>query len=294
MLILVADRFDPSLAGRLEEFGEVSTDLTRLAEAEILLVRSKTKCTREFLEGAPHLKLIIRGGIGLDSIDLDVARLKGISVRNTPRASAVAVAELTFSLMLAAASRLVEANNSMVAGEWKKSELKRTELFGKRLCLVGLGSIATEVARRAVTFGMEVCGVRGSNRSHEVVRVVDRLEDALSGADYVSLHVPANDETTGIINKATLAAMKEGVILVNTARAACVVAEDVAAALANRHVRCYAADVWPEDPPAPSYPLLHAPNVIMTPHIGANSAENLTRIGEEVYNAVSHYLREHV
>jgi len=294
MVILIADRFDPSLADRLEELGEVTDDLSRLPEADVLIVRSKTKCTREFLERADNLRLIIRGGVGLDNIDLVSAGELGIAVQNTPRASAVAVAELTLALMLAASSRVIEAHNSMAAGEWKKGELKRSELFGKRLCLVGLGSIATEVAVRARAFGMTVQGFRRSGRPHELARVLESLESAVEGADYVSLHLPLTSETQGIIQKGIIAHMKRGVVLINTSRAGCVATEDVLEALKSEQVAVYAVDVWPSDPPAADFPLLGVGNVIMTPHIGASTKENLLRIGEEVYNAVTNFQTEHV
>ena len=294
MVILIADRFDPSLAERLGELGEVTDDLSRLSEAHILIVRSKTKCTREFLERAENLRLLIRGGVGLDNIDLVSARELGVLVQNTPRASAIAVAELTLALMLAASSRVIEAHNSMAAGEWKKGEIKRSELHGKRLCLVGLGSIASEVAVRASAFGMTVQGVRRSGRPHQHARVLDSLESAVEGADYVSLHLPLTSETQAIIDKRIIARMKRGVVLINTSRSGCVVTEDVGGALQSGQIAVYATDVWPTDPPAADYPLRGAANVIMTPHIGASTKENLLRIGEEVYNAVTNFQTEHV
>ena len=125
-------------------------------------------------------------------------------------------------------------------------------------------------------------------------RVVPTLEAAVTDADYISLPLPLSDETRGIIDGRIIGRMKQGAVLVNTSRAACVVSGEVAAALRSGHLRCYASDVWSEEPPCADDPLYRAPNVIMTPHIGANSVENLSRIGEEVYNAVSQFLREHV
>src|SRR5450759_1009966 len=133
MKILIADAFDESLPGRLAPFGEVLTDPARLKDAEVVLVRSKTKVTREFLNGAPNLKLVIRGGVGLDNVDIEACREKGIDVKNTPRASSVAVAELAMALMLAIPNRLVEGHVSMKEGKWLKKELKRTELYEKTL-----------------------------------------------------------------------------------------------------------------------------------------------------------------
>src|SRR5512134_3154914 len=150
MKILLADSFDESLPKKLAPFGVATTDMGQLKDAEVVLVRSKTKVTREFLVGAPNLKLVIRGGVGLDNVDIEACRERGIEVKNTPRASSVAVAELAFAMMLAVPNRLIEAHNSMKEGRWLKKEIKRTELFGKTLGLLGAGLIGTEVARRAL------------------------------------------------------------------------------------------------------------------------------------------------
>jgi phosphoglycerate dehydrogenase-like enzyme len=147
MKILISDAFDPSLPGKLARFGEVTDDKERLAEVDIVLVRSKTKCTREYIDQAANLKLIIRGGVGLDNIDLDYARSKGIQVFNTAAASAIAVAELAFALMIAVPTRLIEGHMTMSEGTWAKKELKRTELGGKTLGLIGASSPTTRWSR---------------------------------------------------------------------------------------------------------------------------------------------------
>ncbi len=287
MKILIADAFDESLPKRLAPFGEVFTDMARLAEADVLLIRSKTKATKEFLEGAPNLELIIRGGVGLDNVDRGVCQARGIEVMNTPKASSVAVAELTMALMLAVPNRLVEAHQSMKEGQWLKKELKRTELFGKTLGIVGVGLIGTEVARRAAAFGMKVLGFRRHVAEHPIARIVKSLDELFAQSDYISFHTPLTPETQGMIGKDALAKMKKGVILVNTGRGKIIVEEDLAEALRSGHVRAYATDVWYSDPPDPSCPLLSAPNVFMTPHIGASSKENLLRIGDTVVEILS-------
>ena len=283
MLILICDAFDPSLPKRLERFGEVTEDAARLPEAEVALVRSKTKCTAEWIAGAPKLKLIVRGGVGIDNIDVKAAKERGIEVRNTPKASSVAVAELAFALMLAVPNRLVEAHNALkLEGKFLKKEIKRTELMGKTLGLIGIGRIAQEVARRAVAFGMRVLAYDPFVKQSDVAILVPTLKELLRQADYLSLHTPLTDDTRGMINKETIAAMKDGVVIINTGRGKCVVEEDLAEALNAGKVACYATDVWYSDPPDPSSPLLTAPNVVMTPHLGASSKENLLRIGDEV------------
>ena len=193
MLILISDAFDPSLPEKLSQFGEVTDDKSRLAEADVVLVRSKTKCTKEYIDEAPNLKLIIRGGVGTDNIDKEHAASRNIIVRNTPEASSIAVAEIAFALMLAVPNRVVEGHVSMTKGEWIKKQLKRTELFGKTLCLVGVGNIGTEVAKRAQAFGMKVVAYRKSGRPNDYAEIKPSLEEAVKDADYVSLNTPLTD-----------------------------------------------------------------------------------------------------
>lgn len=282
MRILLADGFDDSLPGRLAAFGTVTSDIEELADAEVLLIRSKTKVTRELLEKAPKLKLVIRGGVGLDNVDIEACRERGVEVRNTPRASSVAVAELAMALMLAVPNRLVEGHEGMKAGKWLKKELKRTELFGKTLGLIGVGLIGTEVARRALAFGMRVVAHDHYVPHHALAEMLDTEEELYEVADYISIHLPLTAETKGMIDARAIAQMKDGVVIVNTARGKVVVEEDLAAALKAGKVRAYATDVWNSDPPDPASPLLAAPNVLMTPHIGASSRENLLRIGDVI------------
>lgn len=291
MLILVSDAFDASLPERLAVFGEVTNDKDRLAEANVVLIRSKTKCTREYLDAAPELKLIIRGGVGTDNIDKEAAAQKGIVVHNTPRASSIAVAELAFALMLAVPNRLVEGHEGMKNGQWLKKELKRTELFGKTLGLVGIGNIATELARRAGAFGMRVVAFDKYVESSEHAEMSD-LASVLAQADYLSLHVPLTDETRDLIDASAIASMKDGAVLVNTSRGPVMNAEAVLAALESGKLRACATDVWPSDPPPADFPLLKAPNMLMTPHLGASSRENLLRIGDEVEAIIKSFIEE--
>jgi len=288
MLILISDAFDPSLPGRLEPLGEVTDDKSRVAEAEIVLIRSKTKCTREYIDQAPKLKMIIRGGVGLDNVDREYAKEKGIQVHNTPEASSVAVAELTLALMIASVNHIVAGHNGMVQGKWLKKELKRTELYQKTLGLLGIGRIAREVATRAKAFGMKVIAHDPYVDQSDVAEMV-ALDALLAQADFISLHTPLTDETKGMINADRLAQMKQGVIIVNTGRGKCIDEAAMVKALESGQVRCYATDVWPSDPPPDDCPLPSAPNVLMTPHIGASSKENLLRIGDMVVDKITAY-----
>jgi len=281
MHILIADAFDAKLPERLKPFGEVSSDLATLGQATALLVRSKTKVDADLVAKAPNLKLVIRGGVGMDNVDKKLCAEKGIKAVNTPRASSVAVAEMAMAFMVAIPARLIEAHTSMKEGKFLKSELKRTELFKKTLGLIGAGNIATEVAKRAQAFGMEVIAYDPYLQEHPIARLVS-LDELAAKADVISMHLPLTDETRGMINAEFLAKAKDGLILVNTGRGKCIVDADVAAALTSGKLRAYGTDVWPSDPPPADCPLLSAPNVFMAPHLGASSKENLGRIGDEV------------
>ena len=290
MLILISDAFDASLGQRLEAFGEVTTDKSRLNEAQIVLVRSKTKCTKEYIDGAPKLKLIIRGGVGIDNIDKAYAESKGIIVRNTPKSSSIAVAELAFTLMISTPCHLPAYHDGMKHGQWLKST-KRNELYGKTLCLFGIGNIATRVAVLAKAFGMEVVAYDKYVQASPHADMKQTPEAAVENADYISLHLPLTDETRGMVNKTLIAHCKKKPVIINTGRALCVDADDMVAALEDGSVAWYATDVYPTDPPAEDYPILKADNVTLTPHVGANSEENLVRIGEESFDIISELIK---
>jgi phosphoserine aminotransferase len=258
MKILISDAFDASLPDKLTAFGEVTDDKDRLPEVDVVLVRSKTKCRQDYIDQATNLRLIIRGGVGLDNIDVDYARSKGIQVFNTASASAVAVAELAFALMISVPTRMVEGHMGMQKKEWLKKQLKRTELMGKTLGLVGAGNIGTELARRAIAFGMRVIAYDPLLKNHECVDLVN-MDQLLAESDYLSLHVPLTDETRGMINSDTMSRMKDGVVIINTARGGCVNEEDMVAQLKAGKVRAYATDVFLSDPPSDDCPAVRCP-----------------------------------
>jgi len=290
MLILISDAFDPGLEAKLAKFGEVTTDKGRQSEIDIALIRSKTTCDREYIDNAPNLKMIIRGGVGTDNIDKVYCAEKGIIVHNTPKSPAIAVAELAFAMMIAVPNHLVKADKSMHDGQWIKKELKRTELNGKTLGLVGIGNIAQAVAVRAAAFGMKVIAYDKYVSSHELADCKGSLEEMVAEADYISMHLPLTPETENMINKDVIELMKNGAVVINTGRGKTVHAEDMVTALESGKISCYATDVWPTDPPPADYPLLKAPNVLMAPHLGASSKENLLRIGEEVVAHIENFV----
>jgi D-3-phosphoglycerate dehydrogenase len=287
MVILLADAFAPDLPGRLATFGEVTSDMSRLGDAEVLIVRSKTKVDKAMIDAAPKCRYIIRGGVGVDTIDVEYAKSKGIAVDNTPEASSLAVAELAFALMIAMPNHLVRADNSMKEGKWLKKELERTELNGKTLGLIGIGRIGHELALRAKAFGMSVIAYDKYVTSSEVASLVS-LDEVYAKSDYISLHTPLTDETRGMINAASIAKMKKGVYLINTCRGQVVVEQDIADALNSGKRAGYATDVYNKEPPEGS-PLLKAPNVLMTPHLGASTEENLLRLGDSIVARLKKY-----
>ena len=288
MFILISDAFAQDLPDNLIQFGEVSQDKDCLSKADVVLIRSKTKVTKEYIDSAPNLKLVIRGGVGLDNVDLEYAKEKGIIVRNTPAASSIAVAELAFTLMICLPNHVVKGHNSMHAGEWKKKELKRSELYGKTLGILGLGRIGVELAKRAAVFGMKVIAYDPFVSESEYAEIIQQLTDVLNKADFVSMHMPLTDETEGIINQALLHEFKDGAYLINTGRGKTIVEDDVVASLASGKLAGFGTDVWYSDPPVNS-PLINAPNILMLPHIGASTKENLIRIGEIICSIISEF-----
>ncbi|MCK4371828.1 MAG: hydroxyacid dehydrogenase [candidate division Zixibacteria bacterium] len=290
MLILISDAFDESLPSKLAKYGEVTDDKGRLADTEIVLIRSKTKVTKEYIDSAPNLKMVIRGGVGLDNVDLVYAKEKGIIVWNTADASTTAVAELAFALMIALPNHLTRADSTMREGKWLKKELKRTELHSKTLGILGLGRIGLALAQRARAFHMRVLGWHPDVYFTDLAEIRETIEEVLPQSDFVSLHMPLLPDTKGLINKETLKLFKDGAYLINTGRGKCVVEEDVVEALKSGKLSGFATDVWYSDPPVNS-PLLDAPNTIFAPHIGASSKENMKRIGIIIDRLISDYAK---
>lgn len=290
MLILISDAFDKSLPEKLKAFGEVTDDKTRLKDADVVLIRSKTKATKEYIDQAPNLKLIIRGGVGMDNIDKAYCSEKGIIAVNTPKSSAVAVAELAFALMISVPNHIPYYDNTMKAGEWNKST-KRTELYGKTLCLLGIGNIARQVAMRAAAFGMKVVSYDKYVEKSDVAEMMS-LEDAVRNADYISMHLPYTPETDKMVNAELISKMEKKPVLINTGRGKCVDEAAVAKALEDGSLSWFCTDVYSSEPPAEDNPILKAKNVTLTPHVGANSVENLLRIGDEVVETIEKCIKE--
>lgn len=292
MLILISDAFDKSLPDKLSVFGEVTDDTSRLAQADVILVRSKTKCTREYIDKAEKCRLIIRGGVGMDNIDREYCAQKGIIAVNTPKSSAIAVAEFAFAFMLSTASRICYYDSTMKKGEWAK-KTKRSELCGKTLALLGYGNIPRQVAVRAKAFGMKVLAYDPYVKEAENATLVGSLEEAVRSADYISMHLPYTSETDRILNAALIDKMEAHPVIINTGRGKTVDEEALAAALRDGRVSWFCTDVYSAEPPVKGEnPILDCENVTLSPHVGANSNENLLRIGQEVYGTIEKLVKE--
>lgn len=295
--VLAADGLDSSAVKALEEKGyEVVSqhyepeELGKaLADFDVLLVRSATKVREPVIDeavSAGRLKMIIRGGVGMDNIDVDYARGKGLTVSNTPTASSAAVAELAIAHMFSVSRFLYAANISMREGRWEKKAYKGIELAGKTLGLVGLGRIGMEVAKRAEALGMHVIYTNRSGPHIHVLYPWRTLDQLLSESDFVSLHMPAAKGQAPIIDAAAIAKMKDGAFLINTARGALVDSAALCDALDSGKLSGAGIDVYPEEP-CKDDRLLHNPKISMTPHIGASTKEAQKRIGEEIVKLIT-------
>ncbi len=264
-----------------------------LPEFDVLIVRSRTKVTADLLEHAARLKVIGRAGVGVDNIDLDAARARGIIVVNSPLATTVAVAELTMGLLLATARAIPRADAAMKQGKWLKKELEGIELQGKTLGLIGFGRIGREVAHRALAFGMRILAY-DPLIPEDVIRQANvmpsSLETLLQRSDFISLHIPLTDETRNLLSTQAFAQMKTGVRLICTARGGIIDEQALLQALKEGKVAAAALDVFAVEPPALNELITH-PNLIATPHIGAQTVEAQTRAAEMIAEEVLAALR---
>ena len=293
--VLVADPMNPdafeklkSLPG-LEVIMKTGMDeqelINTIPEFHIAVVRGATKITRNVIQAASNLELIVRAGIGLDNIDCDAAKEKGIQVNNTPAATTTSVAEHALGLMLAAVRNHGKANLSMKAHKWEKKALSGTELFQKTMGIIGSGRIGLEVARLGLAFGMQVLVYDIIDVQTDLdLKQVD-LDELLAQSEVISLHLPLNEQTKHMISDAEFAKMKDGVILVNASRGGTVDEKALYEALESGKVRAAGIDVFEKEPPD-EYTLIDHPNVIATPHIGAAAKEGQKRAGFEVVSII--------
>lgn len=295
--LLICDSVDPAAVAAMREAGitvDVRDDITPeelmtvIGEYEGMIVRSRTKVRIPLIDQASKLKVIIRGGVGLDNIDADYAESKGIAVRNTPSASSNAVVELALGCLFALVRAIPAADASMKAGRWEKKAFKGTEVEGKTLGIIGYGRIGQLLGQKAKALGMQVMAY-DPYVEHEDIVALDTL---IGAADFVSLHIPHTEETHHLLDATRIAAMKPGAYLVQASRGGTVDEDALYAALVEGHLAGAALDVFSEEPPKREslLKLVALPQVIATPHIGASTQEAQARIGDELVEIAKAYL----
>jgi len=291
--VLVCDPVAKEAVQKMQKGGltvDVKTDMapeelvSTIVDYDAVIVRSATKVTREVIEAGKKLKVIARGGVGLDNIDLDAAKAEGKTVINTPAASSVSVAELAMAHMLAISRFIPQASATMAAGKWEKKKYKGVELYKKTLGVIGVGRIGREVTKRALGFEMTVIAydpyITQDMLGDLPVKIVS-LDELLQQSDYITLHMPHNDETHYLLAEAEFAKMKDGVRIVNCARGGLLDETALYDAIKDGHVAGAALDVF-ENEPVKGNEFTSLPNVSLTPHIGASTSDGQFRVGMEV------------
>lgn len=255
---------------------------------DAVIVRGRTKITDEVLSSTENLKVVGRMGVGVDNIDLNAAKSKGVTVVNAPVATTVSVAELTIGLMLSLIRGIPKANSGMNAGEWLKKELKGTELYQKTLGVIGFGHIGEAVGRRALAFDMKVIAcdpVRPKAEIKAAGAIPVSLDKLVEQADIITMHIPHIKATHYLLNADTFKAMKNGVKIICAARGGVIDQSALLSALESGKVAGAALDVFEKEPPGED-PLVMHPNVICTPHIGAQTEEAQLRAGHDILSEV--------
>jgi D-3-phosphoglycerate dehydrogenase len=296
--ILASDGMEKSAVDKLkglgfevvEQFYEPEELKEQVKNFDVLVVRSATKVRQPIIDAALEtgkLKLVIRGGVGVDNIDVEYAKSKGIEVRNTPNASSASVAELAIGHMFALARYIAISNVTMRQGKWNKKHYEGTEIGGKTLGLIGFGRIAKEVAKRAMALGMKVIytDIFGPMEGFNECKFVSQ-DELIAQADYISLHIPATPDKKPVIGAEQFAKMKDGVFLVNCARGGVVCEAALIDALNSGKVAGAGLDVFEEEP-TKNEALINHERVSVTPHIGAATKEAQERIGEEIVDIIT-------
>jgi len=299
MKILVCDKTEAEAIARMRAAGLTVDTNFEITPEELpnvlpaydgMVVRSRTKVRQPLIDVCPNLKIIVRGGVGLDTIDVDHARSKGITVKNTPKASSASVAELAIGYMFTLARSLYKASATMKAEKWEKKAFEGDEIGGKTLGLVGIGNIGKEVAKRATALGMTVLAYDPYVKEAEYVKLV-LLDELLAQADYISLHLPKTKESANMIDKAQFEKMKTGVRLINCARGGIVNEDALYEALSSGKVAGAAIDVYAVEPPT-EWKLAKLDNVVCSPHIGAQTKEAQGRVAAEVADILIEFAKK--
>jgi D-3-phosphoglycerate dehydrogenase len=297
MKIIITDGITPEGAKILTEAGH-QVDILTLKPEELLnkiggydciVVRSATKVTKEVIEAGKDLKIIARGGVGLDNIDQVTAKEKGIKVLNTPQASSVSVAELALAHMLALSRFLYVSSAEMKQGKWPKKEFsKGIELYKKNLGVLGFGNIGKEVAKRGIAFGMNVMAYDPMYSAMNFMVEITTKEKVIANADFLTLHLPLDKKNGATIGKKEFDIMKKGVVVINCARGGVVDEAALLEALNNGKVAAAGLDVFMNEPPTEAQKaLIEHPRVSVTPHIGASTAEAQERVGAEIASRIN-------
>jgi D-3-phosphoglycerate dehydrogenase len=303
--VLVADKLEAAGLDPLRQAGfdlDLRADLKgdalkdALRQADGVIVRSTTKITADLLDDPGKLRAIVRAGVGVDTIDVAAATRKGILVMNTPGGNTVSTAEQTITLLMALARHVPAADAHVHAGpaRWERNKFLGTQLAGKTLGVVGLGRIGREVARRAAGLDMKVVGfdpfLAPAAAAQLGIDAVAKLDDLLPRVDFLTVHTPLTDETRDLIGAAQIAKMKKGARVINCARGGIINEAALADALQSGHLGGAALDVFVQEPPPPDHPLLKLPNVVLTPHLGASTAEAQLSVATEAAHLLIDYL----
>jgi D-3-phosphoglycerate dehydrogenase len=296
--VLVKEKIGDSGVQLLRDAGldvELGTDWgdaeleRRIGEFDGILIRSATTLSADLIERAGRLKVVGRAGVGVDNVDVEAATKRGVVVANAPQSNVITAAEHTLAMLLALARKVPQAHGSLTAGTWERSKFSGVEVYEKTLGVLGFGRIGQLVAQRALAFGMHVLAFDayvGEERFRELgVERADSPDELYGRADFITIHLPVTPETENWLDARAFAKMKDGVRIVNVARGKLVVEEDLRAALDSGKVAGAALDVFREEP-ATAHPLFGYPNVVVTPHLGASTAEATDRAGYQAAEQV--------
>lgn len=282
---ILKDDFDCVIKDKLpaEELLEI------IPEFDALIVRSASKVTAEVIAAASNLKIIGRAGVGVDNIDVAAATARGIIVINSPGGNTNAATEHTCAMILAMSRHIPIANETLQKGEWNRKKYTGVELKGKTLGVIGMGRIGSGVAKRCMAFDMKVIGYdpyMNEERAKDMGVKVGTLDEVLAKADFITVHMPLTDSTRGMIDKAAIAKMKDGVRLINCARGGIIVEEDLREAVLSGKVAGAAVDVFTSEPIPADHPLLGVPGLYVTPHLGASTVEAQIGVAVDVAEGI--------
>jgi len=290
MKVLVCDSISPRAVERMRKAcievdvqDKITADelLKVIGGYDAMVVRSRTKVRKPVIDAAINLKVVVRGGVGVDNIDVDYAQAKGVKIMNTPGASSHSVAELTVAYLFALARPIAQATASMREGLWEKAKFDGIEIQGKVLGIIGMGRIGMAVAARAAALGMIVLGFDSRTVGTAPFMQMVELDELLAKADFITLHLPLTEESHHMISTAAIAKMKDKVRIVDCARGGVIDEDALYDAIRAGKVAGAALDVF-ENEPLTDRKLFELPQVIGSPHIGASTHEATARIGDEV------------